>query len=272
MFKLYDPHQPVIFSHIPKCAGSSFIRLLRQWFGKEYLKLNQDEKQDILLPRFKLKDEQGNFKPGIKVVHGHFDHGRRYGLPYFYPEVKQYFTIFRDPFDIVVSMYFFCKGRSKEGRFWYRGEQVNILDEYPTLESYLADYPYWLFNHLPQDMTLSNFRQKIRRHFVYIGIQEDLRGSIRTLAKILGKSYVELPRFNESIYDEYIPNDLRERFYTDYPLLKAIYDFAKDHYQSSEIVSQQEYTLPNGKLPTRTRTAPPIEDQALKDQQPKQSP
>ncbi len=226
----YDPNEPAIFTHIPKCAGSSFIRLLIKWFGKEYRKLNQDETQDILLPRFELKDAEGNWLEGIKIVHGHFDHGRKYGLPYYYPEINQYFTIFRDPFDIVVSMYFFCKGRSREGKFWYRGEQVNILDEYPTLESYLADYPYWLFNHLPQDITLSNYREKIERQFIYIGIQEDLPNSIRQLAEMFGKPCVDLPYFNQSVYDEYVPNGLRDRFYRDYPLLKAIYDYAKETY------------------------------------------
>ncbi|HMO15871.1 MAG TPA: sulfotransferase family 2 domain-containing protein [Pirellulaceae bacterium] len=228
--KPYDPNEPVIFTHIPKCAGSSFIRLLIRWFGPEYLKLNQDERQDILLPRHELKDANGNWVDGIKVVHGHFDHGRKYGLPYYYPEVNQYFTIFRDPFDIVVSMYFFCKGRSKEGKYWYRGEQVNILDEYPTLQSYLADYPYWLFNHLPQDITLSNYRDKIESQFIYIGIQEDLPGSIRQLAELFKKPIVELPHFNKSVYDEVVPDGLRDRFYRDYPLLKAIYDYAKENY------------------------------------------
>lgn len=233
MYKTYESTQPVIFTHIPKCAGSSFIRLLRQWFGKEYLKLNQDERQDILLPRMELKDRNGHWLQGVKCVHGHFDHGRRYGLPYYYPDVPQYFTIFRDPFDIVVSMYFFCKGKSKEGKYWYRGKQVNILDEYPTLESYLADYPYWLFNHLPQDITLSNYRKKIKHRFIYIGIQEDLPGSIRRLAEILDKPYIDLPRFNESTYDEFIPGWLREKFYKDYPLLKSIYDLAKENYQGT---------------------------------------
>ena len=208
--KSYDPDQPVIYTHIPKCAGSAFIRVLRRWFGKSYLKLNQDETQDLLLPRFELKNGDGKWLEDVKCVHGHFDHGRKYGLPYYYPEVEQYFTIFRDPFDIVVSMYFFCKGRSKEGRFWYRGKQVNILDEYPTLESYLADYPYWLFNHLPQDITLSNYQDKLEQRFIYVGLQEDLSNSIAQLAKILNKPIFEAPRFNESVYDEYVPNWLRD--------------------------------------------------------------
>ena len=40
-----------------------------------------------------------------------------------------------------------------------------------------------------------------------------------------------LPRVNASIYDEKIPEHLREQFYADYPLLKKVYDFAARNYQ-----------------------------------------
>ena len=230
----YDPTKPVIFTHIPKCAGSSFIRLLRKWFGKQYRKLNQDETQDILLPRISTRDENGNWDPEIKCIHGHFDTLRGYGLPYYYPEIDQYFTIFRDPFDIVVSMFFFCKGRSAEGRFWYRGKQVNILDQYPNVEFYLRENPYWIYNHLPQDITIQNFEERLREHFIYIGIQEELQTSIGLLSRILGKPEIQLPRYNESNYDEPVPEWLREKFYEDYPLLNRIYEFAKQNYDKPE--------------------------------------
>jgi hypothetical protein len=221
---------------MPKCAGSSFIRLLRQWFGDQYHKLNQDETQDILLPRIATRDEAGEWLSDVKCIHGHFDNGRGYGLPWFYPEINQYFTILRDPFDIAVSMFFFCKRRSAEGKFWYRGRQENILDKYPDLEYYLKEFPYWIFNHLPQDITLQNYREKLASRFVYIGIQEDLETSIRQLARILGKPMVELERFNESEYDEPVPNWLREKFYGDYQLLKRVYEFAVEHYRRDDYV------------------------------------
>ena len=230
----YDPSQPAIFTHMPKCAGSSFIRLLRQWFGDYYHKLNQDETQDILLPRIPTRDAEGKWLTHVKCIHGHFDNGRDYGLPYFYPEINQYFTVLRDPFDIAVSMFFFCKRRSAEGKFWYRGKQENILDKYPNVEYYLKESPYWIYNHLPQDVTLQNYQQRLADRFFYMGIQEDLDTSIRRLGKILGKPYVQLERFNESEYDEPVPNWLREKFYEDYPLLQRVYQFAVDHYQRQD--------------------------------------
>lgn len=229
--KEYDPTQPIIYTHIPKCAGSSLLRQLRRWFGPEYHKLNQDETQDIVLPRVKTQDDEGNWLPDVKVIHGHFDHGRGYGLPEFYPEINQYFTVVRDPFDLCVSMYFFAKGKSSAGEYWFRGKQVDIRDQFPDVDSYVKTYPYWIYNHLPQDMTLDNYREKIQEKFVYLGVFEDLRVSINHLANVLGKPYQRIPKFNVSNYDEPVPEYLRQKFYSDYPLLKAIYDYAKRTYR-----------------------------------------
>ena len=134
-------------------------------------------------------------------------------------------------------MYFFAKGRSVNGQFWFRGKPVDIRDQFPTVESYVNSYPYWLFSHLPQDVTLDNYEEKLRQRFVYIGVFEDLQTSINNLAKILGKPEWELPHMNVSMYDEPVPEYLRDRFYHDYPLLKRVYDFALANYRLDEIES-----------------------------------
>lgn len=227
----YDSSKPLLYTHIPKCAGSSVVRLLRQWFGDHYHKLNQDESRDIILPRVETRDSKGKWLSNVKCIHGHFNHGRGYGLPYFYPEIDQYFTILRDPFDLAVSMYFFAKGRSREGKFWFRGQAVDLNQQFPNVESYINSYPYWLFDHLPQDVTLENFEEKIRSRFVFMGVFEDLQTTIDNLGKVLGKESATLPHVNVSTYDENIPEQLREKFYADYPLLKKVYDLAVRTYK-----------------------------------------
>ncbi len=227
----YNPSRPIIYTHVPKCAGTSIIRVLRKWFGKTYHKLNQDETQDELLPRIETRDADGEWLENVKCIHGHFNHGRGYGLPYFYPEIDQYFTILRDPFDLAVSMYFFAKGRSATGKFWFRGKPVDFRKQFPNLESYVNSYPYWLLNHLPQDITLDNFNDKLRQRFVHIGLFEDLQGSVNRLGAIFDKPVVALPHINASQSDEPVADQLRESFYERNPLVKRIYDFAVEHYQ-----------------------------------------
>ena len=232
--KKYDPSKPVVYTHIPKCAGTSVVRLLKHWFGDNYHKLNQDETKDIILPRVETQDADGNWLPNVRCIHGHFNHGRGYGLPYFYPEIDQYFTILRDPFDLVCSMYFFAKGRSIRGEFWFKGEQVDIRDQFPTIAHYVQSHPYWLFDHLPQNLTMENYQKRLADTFVYVGVFEDLQTSINNLGKILGKPKWELPLTNSSTYDEMVPENLRKAFYQDYPLLQRIYQFALDTYQDTE--------------------------------------
>jgi hypothetical protein len=128
-------------------------------------------------------------------------------------------------------MYFFAKGRSAQGKFWYRGELVDFSSQFPNVERYVRSYPYWLFNHLPQDLTLDNYEEYLEQRFVYIGIIEDLQTSVANLGTILGKPYLELPQLNTSNYDEKVPQTLREQFYYEYPLLRRLYDYALRNYR-----------------------------------------
>ncbi len=205
-------------------------RVLAQWFGDSYHKVNQQQNSRFGMKKLPTQNEQGDWLPDVRCIHAHFHHGHGFGLPYFYPEIDQYISIMRDPFDLMVSMYFFIKGRSKQGQFWHQGRPVDITEKFPTIESYLKTYPYWIFSHLPQNLTLANYREKLAAQFVYIGIFEDLQTSVDRLAMKLGYPTMTLPVSNTSKYDETIPEEMRHQFYFDYPLLKKVYDFAAENY------------------------------------------
>ena len=275
--RTYDPDQPILYTHIPKCAGSSMRRVLSDWFGKGFHKVNQERTAPFGLPKVPTKDGQGNWLPDVKCIQAHFHHGHGFGLPYFYPEVQQYITIMRDPFDLMVSMYFFMKGQSKEGKFWYRGRPVDISKEIPNIESYLQRYPFWLYSHLPQNLTLANYSQELPRQFVYIGIFEDMQNSIDRLAEKLDKPTTTLPLSNASEYDETVPENLREQFYHDYPLPKRIYDFAVENYlkrptddaqqSAAEQVKNREpiptEAVTGSGLPCSAHTEPVLDDEVV---------
>ena len=231
--RIYDPQKPILYTHIPKCAGTSMKHVLSEWFGDGFHKVNQQQNSQYGMQKLPTQDEEGNWLPDVRCIQAHFHHGHGFGLPYFYPELDQYITILRDPFDLMVSMYFFMKGRSRQGQFWYRGRPVDISEKFPNIESYLRTYPYWMFSHLPQNLTLVNYRQQLESQFVYIGVYEDLQASIDQLAAVLDQPTMLLPVSNASNYDENVPNHLREQFYLDYPLPKRIYDFALENYLDS---------------------------------------
>jgi len=241
--RTYDPNEPILYTHIPKCAGSSMRKVLSEWFGDGYHKVNQKQDSQYGMQKLPTQDADGNWLPDVRCIHSHFHHGHGFGLPYFYPEITQYITIMRDPFELMVSMYFFIKGQSKQGQFWYRGRPIDITEKFPNIESYLRSYPYWMFSHLPQNLTLANYREKLASQFVYIGIFEDLQKSVDRLASILEQPTVSLPVSNASDYDESVPEELREQFYFDYPLPKKIYDFAVENYlkdSSSQAVGAEQ--------------------------------
>jgi len=227
----YDPRQPLIFTHVPKCAGTSIVRVLRHWFRGHYYHTFTEDRLGLPMTRIPTRDPTGNWNRDVHCIHAHFDHRRGYGLPYFYPEIKQYVTIFRDPFDIVVSMYFFAKGKAKAGAFFHEGKQIDFCQLYPNLEAYVHSHPVWLYDHLPQDLTLFRLRQDLKSRFVYIGIFEDMATSIQQLQLKLNKHPIEMPLRNVSKYDEEVPESLRNWFYHNHPLLFEIYQFARDTYR-----------------------------------------
>ena len=197
--RIYDPQKPILYTHIPKCAGTSMRRVLAEWFGDGFHKVNQEQNSQFGMQKLPTQDDEGNWLPDVRCIQSHFHHGHGFGLPYFYPEVDQYITILRDPFDLMVSMYFFIKGRSRKGKFWFRGRPVDISERYPNIDSYLSTYPYWMFSHLPQNLTLANYRHQLESQFVYIGVYEDLQTSIDQLAVVLDQPTMQLPVSNLSL-------------------------------------------------------------------------
>jgi hypothetical protein len=228
--RFYDPTEPLIYLRIPHCAGRSMVFLLARWFHEGYRQLDSDETAGIV-SRIATRDSEGNWLPDVRCLQASFDHGRGFGLPYYYPEIKQYITILRDPFDAAISRYFAAKKLSREGHASFRDTPRKFSEHFPDVSSYLRQYPCWYFDHLPIGIDLSNYRRRLTEQFVYIGILEDLNGSVKSLAKLLGKPPFEIPRLNVSSFDEQVPEPLRVRFYQDYPLLKRIHEFALERYQ-----------------------------------------
>ncbi len=95
--KKYNNEKPLISIHIPKCGGSSFKEVLQKWFIGGFYSHYFNEKSNKMPQKYVLS-------AGI-CVHGHFNKARGFGIKDYYPEVDQFITFLRDPFEITTSDY-----------------------------------------------------------------------------------------------------------------------------------------------------------------------
>ena len=226
----YDKTKPLAFIHIPKTAGSSFRGILKQWFGEGVRYVYFNEKENLPPQKVELKDSSGKYLPDLCIA-GHFNRKRSMGIEQCYPEIEQYITFLRDPFEVHLSDYFYVQKLAKENRAYRNGKLHPIIEQKMSLRDFLNTYRNSFFlNFLPADLNESNFREVLSSRFVHVGIVERFAQSIRVLAGRLGKEYVEIPHANKSERLETIENieDCREKFYHNNALVKAIYDFVVD--------------------------------------------
>ena len=223
--KQYDPQQPVLSIHIPKCGGTSFEAVLKKWFSNKLLLHYWNSRKDKLPQKYDLS-------AGM-CVHGHFERFRGSGVLDYYPQVTQWFTIVRDPFQHFVSHYFYIKkNREKLKKQPSMKHQRILADPNYDLKTHLESTHSYLLAHFPKDITMENYQQILTERYLYIGITEDLQNTVDQLAVILGFPSVKVPVKNESIRDEELSDSLEAEFRQKHPLEYAIYEFALNNYRN----------------------------------------
>lgn len=97
-----QPQPTIIFLHIPKTAGSTVQGLLRRYYRRNTLYVidGVTRTEDSLIA---LSDEK---KRGVRMIAGHIP----YGLHQHLPQPATYFTLLREPVDLVLSYYHYLKG------------------------------------------------------------------------------------------------------------------------------------------------------------------
>lgn len=186
----YDPRQPLISLHIPKTAGTSFRRVLEDWFGEGFHPHYPSRTQNP--PRI----EAG---PG-DCIHGHFNVMLGAGARDYYPEVDQFIVVLRDPFDRMVSDWLFKNKVKRAG-----AHQPPDLADDPTFEVWYARLKDALVQDptrnpmlrmMPEPVTPDGFADLLERRFVAIGVTERLDDTVRLFARRLGKPELATPRDN----------------------------------------------------------------------------
>lgn len=140
-------------------------------------------------------------------IYGHFNKTRGFGAQAYYPEVDQFITILRDPFERAISLYFHNKRKIEEGG------SNNFGFNSSDLESYLRTTKSNYLNQFPFDVTRDNFEHLINKYFIHIGTTENLEASIRIIAKKLGFSAPEnIKNLNVIERNEKVPYNLKQEF------------------------------------------------------------
>lgn len=216
----YDPNNPLISIHMPKTGGTSFRSILKQWFDQKLFFHYFNEERNQMPVRHLLA-------PGI-CIHGHFNSKRKFGVQHYYPEAQQFITFLRDPFEILVSRYFFVKQQENHNKAYRDGLKLTLPDnvnQYLEKEIVNKDYHPNILDFFPQQLTPGNYKNLINEHFIYIGVMDDFQGSINKLADLLGFLRPSIPKENFSERLQQVDYSLKELFQKRHPLENEIYQY-----------------------------------------------
>lgn len=248
----YRAELPLIFIHIPKCAGTSVKQIVRVWFGEgfhtHYLTTETREPPHIV--DFRLQSERVP-----QVVYGHFNSMRGFGINDSYPKVTQFCTILRDPLEVAISDYFYKlkiarplhKRSIREIALWAlrgglkpksraaaRDHRKNIR-AYSGVEDYILSTDSHILDHFPVKMTETNYEKVIETMFVEIGVVEHLDETLTRIARALGKKLNpdDIPHLNKSPRTHAVSREVEAEFRAKNVLAYKVYDYVRARFNSS---------------------------------------
>lgn len=226
--RAFDPNCPLIFIHVPKTAGTSVREIMKSWFPNRVYRHYYDEAAGGMPQLLPLKTAE--FMKNPPVIYGHFNRLRGFGIEDYYPDVSQFVTILRDPFEVAISNYFFVRKVSKNWK-----DKSRVPTE--SLEDYIKSTELNIVNHFPRVLTLENYKDVIEELFVEVGITEDLPKSLKMIALKLGKEFdpTKLGVINATERDQPLPDSYRDQFYEKHKLEYALYEYVKSHVLKADI-------------------------------------
>lgn len=215
----FSPDDPLIFIHVPKTAGTSVRTVFQKWFPDQ-LKLHYYNEPKGEMPRRLDLDAPG----AAPVIYGHFNRLRGFGISDYYPSVRQFLTILRDPFDMHISRYFFSQRRAED---WKHGSDIGDA----SLSRHLETGHLNMLEHFPRPVTAENYREQFEEFFIGVGCYETLDSCLQRFEKLLGRpaGTARLPHLNAGKPRPALPEGAYERFRERFPLEFEIYDWARIH-------------------------------------------
>lgn len=247
----YDPSQPLVFIHVPKCAGTSIRPIVKHWFGRGFHKHYVNPDNGTPPHPINVASLPADIP---QVIYGHFNAAIGLGVPDQYPQVRQFVTILRDPLDTAVSQYFYSLKRAEPvykgsaramARFVLRGglsskaraarrRQREAIHSFASVEDYVLKTGSQILNHFPIEVTDENYVEVIETMFVEIGVMEHLTDSLTRIAGALGKGRA-LPAIehrNRGRKTNGISQKVADEFRARNALTYKVYDYVLQRYAS----------------------------------------
>lgn len=213
--------------HIPKTAGISVKEIYKEWFGDNLLFHYLDGANNKLPKKHDIFEIHSIDNPVF--VYGHFNRERNFGIEQYYPEVDQFITILREPFEIAVSGFFYVKKVNPNWR-----EQLNLPSG--GLTEFIEQLNLGLFNYFPCDVTSENYQKVIEENFVEVGVTEFLDESMIRISAKLGEEYIpgSLERLNTANRDQDVTLEVKKRFIERHKLEYDVYQYVLNKYKESQ--------------------------------------
>ncbi len=222
--RTYDRAEPLIVIHVPKAAGTSVMTIFRRWFGSGLYLNYFDERTGSPPPKRDLHSLHSISSP--VAVYGHFGRTvKGLSIEDYYPDARQFVTILRDPFELVISRYYHIR---KVGSDWLDQSRVPKGD----LREYLMNNPPNMLNHFPRKVTRENYRAMMDEFFIDVGLMERLPETLRRFADKLGMPFRQdwLPHLNATPRDQADPHGLRDEYAERHALDFEVYDYVASRF------------------------------------------
>lgn len=219
---MLDLTLPVVFIHVPKCAGSSVRQYLQKELKTSLILHYRDEKNGHNPAPIAFNDAMDMVsKHGRCVIYGHFNMLRGFGIQHTVPWATQFITILREPFSQFVST------------FKYRNRNAAQPLTSNDFEAFLHSFKPSYLNHFPKHIDITNYKSVIRDHFNYIGFYDELNSGMSKISSLLNIKMIDfLPSVNVSMHHDI---DF-SRYYETFCQLNALevlaYSFAKEYWSS----------------------------------------
>lgn len=235
----YNPNIPLTFIHVPKTAGTATTAIFKYWFKDKLLRYYGPNTTNSNAIR-KLTTNQYNL-PTHTCIYGHFNTLHQATNMFDTPN-KQCIMIVRDPWEKAKSAYYYhkCKGTPK----------TNSLEQFIKVTNVG-------YKELTQFKPEDDYKEIINKHFIYVGVINDLDTSIKNIATLINMEPPAgaIPFKNVTpVQDEDEPLHLKQWFIDKFAKDYEIYEYCCNlhkNYKNIENINNQFIELHNNPKPER---------------------